>query len=68
MCYVDGMHRDGSFMEIEQANADGNQYAYIYASGHDDPDNNSYMKGIARVQIKDLTYTHLTSTDEIKWW
>ena len=66
--YVDGVLQNTQYLDLNQANADGNQYAYIYASGHDDPNNNSLMKGIARVQIKDLTYTHLTSTPSIKWW
>ena len=68
--FVDGVRKNAQYLShVNQANADGNQYAYIYASGHDDPDNDSLMRGIARVQVKDLTYTHLTSTPGgIKWW
>ena len=60
--------KNAQYLDVNQANADGNQYGYIYASGYDDANNNSLMRGIARIQIKDLTYNHMTSTPEIKWW
>ena len=63
-----GARADRINLGLSTANADGNQYGYIYAAANDDLYENSRKARVARIQIKDLTYTHLTQTDEIKWW
>ena len=67
--YYDGVFTGSYYnLGLKNANLDGNQYAYIYAASNDDPNDDSLKMRIGRIQIKDLTYTHLTQTDEIKWW